>query len=469
METILPSPKEALNEYFKMKMKYESQINANKKKIMNNVTLSKREKRSEFLKLKPKCINCKRPGGTKFQVVYFDEKSSDVWDSHREYRAECGIVADPCPLEIKVQIGKVEQLPDILTSMEIEIKSYKDKIINDKNKLLFGYITTEDALKNFEEDQTGISLYSELYEKYLEAYNKIANNDEEKEDLNRTIIESYIFIDQIKECIKKSKDLENIQYIQDAVEIYKTSLMPILDKIRRLKYNENMVWQDEDTNSCRLIQNKYSIENMSYSNLEDKVLSFTLGMDKGVMKKKPKGLIIEESTESTEEPALIVKPELTAADIASKPIVYPGKVIPMDNPIYGKSKDGISWKIKEYNDLWNSAYFPVKLKSVIRQNNEWMKKFMHSCVNLKQKGKACEIVAPDELIVPPRISESGKYDFGVDIYNQLFNNLPETLQETYLTFYKTNEQGEKDYTKLIDELNRLVADETGFTKTRGFI
>jgi hypothetical protein len=230
-----------------------------------------------------------------------------------------------------------------------------------------------------------------------------------------------------------------------------------------------MVWQDEDTNTCRLIQNRYSIENMSYSNLEDKVLSFTLGMDKGLMKKKPKGLIIEESTESAEEPALIVKPELTAADIASKPIVYPGKTIPMDNPIYGKSKDGISWKIKEYNDLWNSAYFPVKLKAVIRQNNEWMKKFMHSCVNLKQKGKACEIIEPDELIIPPRISESGQYDFGVDIYNQLFNNMPETLQETYLTFYKTNEQGEKDYTKLISELNRLVADETGFTKTRGFI
>jgi hypothetical protein len=110
-----------VNEYFKMKMKYESQINANKKKILNNVTLSKREKRSEFLKLKPKCINCKRPGGTKFQVVYFDEKSSDVWDSHREYRAECGIIADPCPLDIKLQIGKVEQLPDILNSMEKEI------------------------------------------------------------------------------------------------------------------------------------------------------------------------------------------------------------------------------------------------------------------------------------------------------------------------------------------------------------
>lgn len=71
MATNLPSPKEALNEFFKLKSKYETQISANKKKIINDASLSKREKRSEFLKLKPKCINCQRPGGTKFQVIYF--------------------------------------------------------------------------------------------------------------------------------------------------------------------------------------------------------------------------------------------------------------------------------------------------------------------------------------------------------------------------------------------------------------
>lgn len=468
----LPSPKEAMNEYFKLKMKYEAQINANKKKIMNNVILSKREKRSEFLKLKPKCINCKRPGGTKFQVLYYDELAKEsTYGSHREYRAECGIVADPCPLDIKVQIGKVELLPDILNSMETEIRNYKNKIIDDKNQLLFGFITTEEALKNFEEDQMSISLYTELYEKYLEAYNKIVDNDNDKEDLNKTITESYIYIDQIKESVKKATDLENIQYIQDAVEIYKTSLMPALIKIRSLKYNETMVWHDEDTNSCRLIQNKYSIDNMSYSDMEDKVLSFTTGFDTSGSKKKVKKplLIVEssesvEKSESSEEVPTIIKPleVKKATAIASKEI-------PMDNPVYGQGKDGISWKIKEYNDLWSSPYFPAKLKAALRTNNEWMKKFMHSCVNLKREGKACIIVQPNELVVPPTQSASGQYDFGVEYYNQLFNKLPETLQETYLTFFKTNEEGVKDYTKLLEELNRLVANETEFIKTRGFI
>jgi len=199
---------------------------------------------------------------------------------------------------------------------------------------------------------------------------------------------------------------------------------------------------------------------MSYSNLEDKVISFTTGMEPVIMsKQKRKGLIIEDSEDSS--PPMIIRPELRGSSFEKSNQV---KEIPIDNPIYGKGKDGVGWNIKEYNDLWDRL--PIKLKTAIRPYNEWMKKFMHSCVNLKQQGKPCEIVAPDELILPPRVLENGEYDFGVEYYNQLFNKLPETLQESYLTMY-SNKDGVKDYKQLIDVLNRLVGDETGFTNTIG--
>ncbi len=41
------SVKDALNEYFRLKEKFENEMNVNKRKIMNNPSLSKREKRSE--------------------------------------------------------------------------------------------------------------------------------------------------------------------------------------------------------------------------------------------------------------------------------------------------------------------------------------------------------------------------------------------------------------------------------------
>ena len=46
------------------------------------------------------------------------------------------------------------------------------------------------------------------------------------------------------------------QYAVDAARIYATTLKPLLDKIRHLKYSENMIFHDDDNNTCKLIQNK---------------------------------------------------------------------------------------------------------------------------------------------------------------------------------------------------------------------
>ena len=63
-----------VNEYYKLKNKYETEINNNKRRIINNKSLSNKEKRSEFQKLKPKCVNCHRPGGTIFSTRFFESK-----------------------------------------------------------------------------------------------------------------------------------------------------------------------------------------------------------------------------------------------------------------------------------------------------------------------------------------------------------------------------------------------------------
>ena len=47
----IPNVKDALNDYFRLKNKFETQLNDMKKKIINNPSFSNREKRSEFLKL----------------------------------------------------------------------------------------------------------------------------------------------------------------------------------------------------------------------------------------------------------------------------------------------------------------------------------------------------------------------------------------------------------------------------------
>jgi hypothetical protein len=435
------SVKEALNEYFKLKLKYENQISANKKKIANNSTLSNREKRSEYLKLKPKCINCKRPGGTIFKTTFFNETDKD--DSHRQYSAKCGILADPCNLDIKIQLGSVQLLPNLLNNLQSQIKELKDNVIDDKNKLLFGYITTEQALESFDDIKETIGIYTSLYESYLENYNLIVDNDKKKLELNESITNSYLQIDRIKECIHKMNETNNVQYARDAVSIYEETLVPLLNVIRQLKYNETMVWHNSDTNSCNLIQNKFSIQNLSYASFQDKVVSFDVGFEVGATRKKPMQLVIESSSTESEKPEIQIKPV--------------GEIILEDEPIF--ENDGISWTVPEYTKLWNAL--TPKLKNALMNNQDWLKDFMNHCVNARAKKQACKIVTPKELKIPPIESPNGDYDFGVKIYNDVFKKLPKSLQQTYLTLYSVKD-GQKNYKSLEDSMNQLVEKEVNF-------
>ena len=427
--------KEGLNEYFKLKLKYENQIMANKKKIMNNPTLSNREKRMEYRKLKPKCINCKRPGGTLFNIVFLPQ--TDTTESYREYTAKCGIIADPCPLSIKIQMGKVDLLPKILQSMENDIKMYKNEIIDDKNKLLFGYMKTEEALTKFDDLKDYISHYTSLYESYLQTYNNLVDNDEKIVELNESSTMSYIQIDNIKTCIKKMNETDNVQFAHDAVNIYETTLIPLLAKIRQLKYNECFVWHNEDTNTCNLIQNKYSISNLSYTSFQDNVSEFSIGFDSKKIHKEDK---------------LLQKIQLDSPSSSTE-----GN----EEPIYGEGKDGIAWKNPDYTKIWDRM--PLKLKTVLRPNHEWLVSFMANCVTARSNSEPCKFITPPNLNLPPKKLSDGQYDFGVKIYNEVFSKLSQQTRQTYLTLNSVK-QGKKDFSLLETAMNNLVAKEVDFDK-----
>lgn len=428
----LPDVKEAINEYFKLKNKYETLIMTNKKKIMNNPHLSNREKRSEFNKLKPKCIHCKRPGGTIFSTIHADESEKE--EAYRELRCFCGIVAEPCNLNIVIRLAKIEWMPELLKTMEKDIKDYKNEIINNKNKLLFGYLNTEDALETFENIKEYISSYTSLYEEYLESYHKIVDNDEKKQELNEVITNSYIEIQKIKDCILKMNETNNVQYARDAVVIYTTTLMPLLQTIRNLKYNETIVWHNDFTNTCNLIQNKYSISSLSFTSSNDKVIAYDV--EYSVTPKKKQIIIESTTTNSSNE---FPEPD---SDLYNVP-----------EPIYGDGLDGIKWNVPEYDALWSKLSSPLRLALIT--DREWMKNFMASCVNARASGQACKFTGPSTLILPPEIGPDGKANFGINIYNQVFDALSESEKKMYLTLYN-EENGVTNYTMLTNAMNELV-------------
>jgi hypothetical protein len=160
-----------INEYYRLKSKYDTDNDKNKKKILNNKMLGMKEKKAEFKQLKPKCVNCGRPGGTTFASVV---SKDNMGAKFRELRAFCK-ATEPCGLNINIAVGNFENINDILKMIDGEIYTAKNEIITDKNKLLFGLITTEKALANFDLQKATIKDFTDLLETYLQIYIKLTN------------------------------------------------------------------------------------------------------------------------------------------------------------------------------------------------------------------------------------------------------------------------------------------------------
>jgi hypothetical protein len=143
---------DALKKYYRLKNEYEESLNDNKKKIMNSAGLSLKEKRIEFHKLKRKCVNCKRPVGTIFNTKFSNDETSYIIKKDRHLIALCGDRDDPCPLNIDINLGATDDIRNIVIKYEKELNEFKNKIIIDKNELLFGYITSNIAVEKFEEN-----------------------------------------------------------------------------------------------------------------------------------------------------------------------------------------------------------------------------------------------------------------------------------------------------------------------------
>jgi hypothetical protein len=170
---------------------------------------------------------------------------------------------------------------------------------------------------------------------------------------------------------------------------------------------------------------------MSFTSSNDKVIQYDVSFG-GPPKKK--GLRIESSSEEPFSEEQFIEQNI--------------------EPIYGDGLDGVKWNVPEYDRLWSNL--PSKLRTGLITDREWMQEFMSSCVAARASGQACIFISPKNLMLPPDIGPDGKVNFGINVYNQAYESLPENLKKTYLTFYK-EVNGERDYTMLANAMNDLVA------------
>jgi len=289
------SVKDALLEYFKLKRKMEERVSSKKHAIYAR-NLSKREQKTAFSNLEFKCVNCERPSklGTIFNTTYHEADGAN--DAYRILSASCGVIANPCALDIQISIGKTETIDDLLRTTENEIKSHKNAIIDNKNKLLFGLITSEEAVDLFDESKEAVSLYTEIYEGLINTHTDITNNREKKEALEEATISLYENIERLKNSIKKLEETNDTQYSNDAAELYTTVISPLLKKIRALKYSSVYISTNEKDDTHHLVQQPYTYEDITVSQQNLNVVKAFVVGGGSIQQSKPKPPRTEKST-----------------------------------------------------------------------------------------------------------------------------------------------------------------------------
>ena len=449
------TPIEAINEFYRLKDKYETSYYEKYVKPIIRSNKSKREKRVEYSKLpKHECINCKRNVGTIFRI------NVNKKEYLRVFKAKCGDLKDPCPLDIQINYSTREQMDNHIREGLAEIEKIKLNIIKEKNNSLFFHKNVVDVFNKLTEtlkdetENTGFVIETNI----------LRNDNPEKKILLRQAIDEFGkgFILPFKQMIKQFDETNNELVLNQAVNFYINEMIPKQKEILSLKYDVSMVEYDELNNIYNLIQLPNSLEsNEYYYKDDDKIVKFVRGVKKEKKKTrkddselKPKNktrkikpvadLVLEDEEEEIIEP----DEEIVEEQLESKYADEPNK-----KPIFDESGN-VTWNNEEYDKVWR--VMPQQLKELLIQDHDWLEDYMNNCIKLRKERKPCELFIPKQTQFPPVQDANGKYDFGSEIINNLFNSLSKSYQGTLLTLY-SEKDGVKSYNMLKDTLATLLA------------
>ena len=145
-------------------------------------------------------------------------------------------------------------------------------------------------------------------------------------------------------------------------------------------------------------------------------------------------------------------------------------------PTFNRDSNGkvvsVSWSNKEYQGLWNKMN--TRLQNALLSDTEWAQEFMNNCVKARLEKKPCKFTNPSNLIIPPQILDESSdellentgqtlYDLGNSIYNDFFNKLAKSYQDTLLSLF-TVKDGVKKYDMFETQLSTLMAKNLDFDK-----
>ena len=214
---------DSLNSYFKIKAKYEKELNTLKRKVYKKSS-TKKMGRNAVLQVKPNCIKCQRPVGT-----IFDTKD-------HKYKAFCGDTRNPCTLDIQIYNSFLVTYQDFMHEYQEVIESSKEKIICDKLDTLFGYITEEDSIRVFNEELTNYNQSVRMYNNLNQSYSDIHENTIKNELITKKNESIFKLTESMRTLLNEYKKTDNIEILKQAVRVQYDQITPETRNLRMLKY-----------------------------------------------------------------------------------------------------------------------------------------------------------------------------------------------------------------------------------------
>jgi hypothetical protein len=255
---------DALQKYFQLKNKYETELHKARRNAFESVK-SKKEGKRRALEVKPKCIKCRRAVGSVFAKK--DEK----------YVAFCGDEVQPCALHIELFCGSPSSIVDYVYLFKDDVDDIKEDIIQQKLDTLFSYVSEEKSIKKFKKTIESFTFDNELYLDLIKRYNENHFNETKNELIHKKKEHIFKLIEQIRILLKEYEESENREILKTAVQLQVNSLLPETRNLRLLESELMEITQTKHTNG--------RIENYLFKN--DVALpkeEFTLGEAPRVIK-----------------------------------------------------------------------------------------------------------------------------------------------------------------------------------------
>lgn len=218
--------KEAVNEYYALKNRYDER----KKDVIKKIMDAKGSRKDRIQKVRNavfKCINCGKDGGTVFTKE----------DNH--LKATCGNAQNPCNLDIEILASLTLSDEEILQTQR-EMDTAKQKIVEIKMNMLFGYTKEETSIKEFERNikiiETNNKNQTDLKNNLKEVSFYDMQNDSKKTTIvSKKMKDVYSELAEIRRILKEYAIDGNKNLLKDVAQKQKT-IKEILNVVRSIKY-----------------------------------------------------------------------------------------------------------------------------------------------------------------------------------------------------------------------------------------